>query len=138
MRALLRQTLREWVKNTKWESFDYLCVCSDPTVSQGDDELVMRPTELEFSVSTQPEQVREFLAHSFAGVKIIFSTYQSADVVACGMPRNLWFDIGIFDEAHKTAGREGAKFSFALKDDNLPIRKRLFLTATPRWTAWSV
>ncbi|MFM9963564.1 MAG: hypothetical protein ACKV2Q_20340, partial [Planctomycetaceae bacterium] len=38
----------------------------------------------------------------------------------------------IFDDAHKTAGREGAKFSFALKDDNLPIRKRLFLTATPR------
>ena len=130
--ALLRQTLREWVKSTTWEPFDYLCVCSDPTVSQGDDELVMRPTELEFSVSTQPEQVRDFLTHSFAGVKIIFSTYQSADVVARGMPRNLRFDIGIFDEAHKTAGREGAKFSFALKDDNLPIRKRLFLTATPR------
>ena len=130
--ALLRQTLREWVNNTTWERFDYLCVCSDPTVSQGDDELVVRPTELEFSVSTKPEQVREFLAHSFAGVKIIFSTYQSADVVARGMPRDLRFDIGIFDEAHKTAGREGAKFSFALKDDNLPIRKRLFLTATPR------
>ena len=104
--ALLRQTLREWVKNTAWEPFDYLCVCSDPTVSQGDDELVMRPTELEFSVSTQPEQVREFLAHSFAGVKIVFSTYQSADVVARGMPRNLRFDIGIFDEAHKTAGQK--------------------------------
>jgi predicted helicase len=130
--ALLRQTLREWVNHTTWESFDYLCVCSDPTVAQGVDELVVRPTELEFSVSTQPEQVREFLAHSFAGVKIIFSTYQSADVVARGMPRNLRFDIGIFDEAHKTAGREGAKFSFALKDENLPIRKRLFLTATPR------
>ncbi len=130
--ALLRQTLREWVNNTTWERFDYLCVCSDPTVSQGGDELVVRPTELEFSVSTKPEQVREFLAHSFAGVKIVFSTYQSADVVARGMPRDLWFDIGIFDEAHKTAGREGAKFSFALKDDNLPIRKRLFLTATPR------
>ena len=51
-------------------------------MSQGVDELVVRPTELEFSVSTQPEQVREFLAHSFAGMKVIFSTYQSADVVA--------------------------------------------------------
>ncbi len=101
-------------------------------VSEWDDELVMRSTELEISVSTKPEQVREFLAHSFDGVKIIFSTYQSADVVSRGMPRNLRFDIGIFDEAHKTAGREGAKFSFALKDDNLPIRKRLLLTATPR------
>ncbi|MGR3173060.1 MAG: Helicase associated domain protein [Candidatus Scalindua sp.] len=42
------------------------------------------------------------------------------------------FDLGIFDEAHKTAGRKGKKFSFALKDDKLRIKKRLFLTATPR------
>ena len=130
--ALLRQTLREWVKNTTWERFNYLCVCSDPSVTHGVDELVVRPTELEFPVKTDPKAVEEFLTHPFAGVKIIFSTYQSADVVARGMPRGLWFDIGIFDEAHKTAGREGAKFSFALKDKNLPIRKRLFLTATPR------
>jgi len=41
-------------------------------------------------------------------------------------------ELGIFDEAHKTAGREGARFAFALKDQNLPITKRLFLTATPR------
>ena len=32
--ALLRQTLREWVKNTEWEPFDYLCVCSDATVNR--------------------------------------------------------------------------------------------------------
>lgn len=38
----------------------------------------------------------------------------------------------MFDEAHKTAGREGRKYSFALDDRNLRIRKRLFLTATPR------
>ena len=42
------------------------------------------------------------------------------------------FDLGVFDEAHKTAGREGAKFGFALEDRNLPIAKRVFLTATPR------
>ncbi|HZL77450.1 MAG TPA: Helicase associated domain protein [Candidatus Limnocylindrales bacterium] len=38
----------------------------------------------------------------------------------------------MFDEAHKTAGREGRNFAFALDDKNLAIRKRLFLTATPR------
>ncbi len=42
------------------------------------------------------------------------------------------FDLGIFDEAHKTAGREGANFGFALEDRNLQIAKRVFLTATPR------
>jgi superfamily II DNA or RNA helicase len=130
--ALLRQTLKEWINETKWESYDYLCVCSDPTVSRGEDDLIMRPTELEFSVSTEPAQVRKFLSRPFKGVKIVFSTYQSADVVAGGMRRGDAFDIGIFDEAHKTAGREGAKFSFALMNKNLPIRKRLFLTATPR------
>lgn len=130
--ALLRQTLKEWVNQTKWPHFDYLCVCSDPTVSRGEDELVIRPTELEFSVSTEPSQVRQFLQRPFNGVKIVFSTYQSAEVVAKGMRRGDAFDLGIFDEAHKTAGRDGTQFSFALKDQNLPIRKRLFLTATPR------
>jgi len=42
------------------------------------------------------------------------------------------FDLGIFDEAHRTAGRQGSRFGFALRDKNLLIRKRLFLTATPR------
>jgi len=130
--ALLRQTLKEWVNQTKWPQYDYLCVCSDPTVSRGEDELVIRPTELEFSVSTEPRQVRQFLQRPFNGVKIIFSTYQSAAVVAKGMRRGDVFDLAIFDEAHKTAGLDGTQFSFALKDQNLPIRKRLFLTATPR------
>ena len=130
--ALLRQTLKEWVNQTKWPQFDYLCVCSDATVSRGDDELVIRPTELEFSVSTEPRQVRQFLQRPFPGVKIIFSTYQSAAMVAKGMRKGDAFDLAIFDEAHKTAGLDGTQFSFALKDQNLPIRKRLFLTATPR------
>ena len=48
------------------------------------------------------------------------------------MKRGDTFDLALFDEAHKTAGREGVHFGFALADKNLPIRKRLFLTATPR------
>ena len=35
-----------------------------------------------------------------------FSTYHSARVVADGMGKRKSFDLGIFDEAHKTAGRE--------------------------------
>ena len=65
-------------------------------------------------------------------MKLVFSTYQSAHVVAAGMKRGDAFDLAIFDEAHKTAGREGVHFSFALNDKHLPIKKRLFLTATPR------
>ena len=88
--ALLRQTLKEWVQNTSWEKYDFLCVCSDATVSQGEDELIVKPTELEFSVTTDSANVKKFIKHSFDGIKIVFSTYQSGNVVAHGMPRGFW------------------------------------------------
>jgi superfamily II DNA or RNA helicase len=130
--ALLRQTLHEWARETSWPSFAHLCVCSDPSVKPDSDELVVRPTDLDFPVTTDSAQVRAFLAAKFDGVKLVFSTYQSARVVAGGCDPGFAFDLAIFDEAHKTAGREGVHFGFALNDKNLAIRKRLFLTATPR------
>ncbi|MCR4289662.1 MAG: Helicase associated domain protein [Candidatus Scalindua sp.] len=131
--TLVRQTLHEWLKETEWSRLSYLCVCSDPTVvSKELDAIKINQSDLDFAVTTESSTVNQFLSQSTEGVKIVFSTYQSADIVANGMDNNYWFDFGIFDEAHKTAGREGKKFGFALKDDNLCIKKRLFLTATPR------
>jgi len=130
--ALLRQTLHEWLKETHWENLSYLCVCSDPTVTRNVDELVVRQSDADFPVSTDCDLVRKFLSRDGTGTKVVFSTYQSAWVVAEGMDGWGSFDLGIFDEAHKTAGREGTKFAFALTDENLPIAKRLFMTATPR------
>ncbi len=130
--ALLRQTLHEWLKETIWEKVSYLCVCSDPTVERGVDDIIVRQSDLDFPVSTSSEVVKEFLENQFDGVKVVFSTYQSSRVVAEGMNNAHSFDLGVFDEAHKTAGKVGVKFNFALKDENLPIGKRLFMTATPR------
>jgi predicted helicase len=130
--ALLRQTLHEWFKETHWDEAAYLCVCSDPTVGKKLDEIIIRQSDLDFPVTTESKTVREFLNKQFNGVKIVFSTYQSAQVVAEGMSMAIPFELGIFDEAHKTAGREGAKFTLALKDENIAIKKRLFMTATPR------
>jgi predicted helicase len=130
--ALLRQTLHEWVRQTSWPSFAHLCVCSDPTVKQESDGIVLRPEDLDFPVTTDSAQVRAFLRTKFSGVKLVFSTYQSAHVVAAGMTKGRAFDFAIFDEAHKTAGCEGGYFGFALKDERLLVKKRLFLTATPR------
>jgi predicted helicase len=130
--ALIRQTLHEWLKETSWKRPSFIAVCSDPTViSKAKDMVIVHQQDLDFPM-TDAGKVREFLAARKDGVRIVFSTYQSAHVVgeACqGLER---FDLGIFDEAHKTAGREGAKFGFALEDRNLPIGKRVFLTATPR------
>ena len=130
--ALLRQTLHEWLRETNLAALAYLCVCSDPTVTEGIDALATQQSDLDFEVSTNTNNVRQFLDAPFGGTKVVFSTYQSASVVGQAMKPGEMFDLGIFDEAHKTAGREGRNYGFALDDANLPIRKRLFVTATPR------
>ena len=130
---LVRQTLHEWAKWTSWgERFRYLCVCSDPKVAKGIDEIEIRPEDADFPVRTDPGIVKRFLNQGVDAVSVVFCTYQSAPVVGEAMKGRQPFDLGIFDEAHKTTGREGTRYAFALRDKNLPIRKRLFLTATPR------
>lgn len=135
--ALVRQLLHEWLRETAWNRLIFLCVCSDPTVAKGTDDVVVHQADLDFPVTTDSAVVGRFITKAFDGVKIVFSTYQSAHVVASGMPIGSDglvqpFELAIFDEAHKTASREGTRFSFALEDANLPIRKRIFFTATPR------
>jgi len=135
--ALVRQLLHEWLKETAWEQLTFMCVCSDPTVTKGADDLIVHQADLDFPVTTESAAVSRFLSKPFDGVRIVFSTYQSAQVVADGMPVGADgmaqpFDLAVFDEAHKTASRDGTRFSFALADTNLPIHKRLFFTATPR------
>ena len=130
--ALVRQILHDWAKENNWDSFNFLCVCSDQTVVNDEDETILRRYDLDFAVTTQRKEVEEFLLNEKTKLKIVFSTYQSCQIVAEAMPHNFAFDLAIFDEAHKTASRKGANYSFALQDKNLSIKKRLFLTATPR------
>jgi superfamily II DNA or RNA helicase len=129
--ALLRQTLHEWLKETSLD-LAYLCVCSDPSVKSDADEIATPQSDLDFEVSTDSATVRRFLDAPFEGTKIVLSTYQSASVVGEAINPDESFDLGIFDEAHKTAGREGRNYGYALEDRNIPITKRLFVTATPR------
>jgi predicted helicase len=133
---LLSQTLQEWMKQTRLEKeeISYIAVCSDPKVKKASnyDEWVLDQSDLDFPVTTDSQVVADFLQQEIDVTKIVFSTYQSSPVVAEGMSETDRFDFAVFDEAHKTAGRQGTKFSFALDDDKLPIKKRLFMTATPR------
>ena len=130
--ALLAQLLEDWAKDTTWgKRFRYRCVCSQPAVSAEVDRWEINPTDAHFRVNTDPAVVRDFLTRNDGEdiVRVVFSTYQSAKKVADGLPRGFRFDVGLFDEAHKTT--EGG-FTLALHDENLPIDRRLFLTATPR------
>ena len=132
--ALLSQTLPEWCKQSRWgDRFRYLCVCSDASVDKSvkNDEYELKQSDLEFSVTTDAKQVESFLAANQSGVNVILSTYQSAEVVAKGL-KGTAIDFGVFDEAHKTTGPKEGLFAFGLSDKNILIKKRLFLTATPR------
>ena len=64
---------------------------------------------------------------------VIFATYQSAEQIAAAWKRSQLpqFDLIVFDEAHRTAGLSGV-FNLGLHDKNVPAKKRLYLTATPR------
>ena len=130
--ALLSQTLKEWSKATSWgDRFTYMAVCSDDTVGKQEDDVVLRPTDLDFPTSTDPKEIKKFLQSSSSNVRIIFSTYQSSAKVAKAM-KGRTFDLGIFDEAHKTTGSKKTHFTEAHQDKFISIRKRLYMTATPR------
>jgi predicted helicase len=131
--SLMRQTLREWSSHNSWgDAYSYICVCSDPSVSRQSDEIWIEPTEIDFRVDTDPEIVKQFLASPRERVKVLFSTYQSSPVVGQAMGGVKAFDVAIFDEAHKTTGPATTTFATALSDSRVPIKKRLFFTATPR------
>jgi superfamily II DNA or RNA helicase len=131
--TLMQQTLEEWSRHNSWgRGFTYLCVCSDPQVDLKNDEIEIETSDLPFRVDTDPALVSDFLAQTNSKAKVIFSTYQSSQVVAQATKGNHSFDIGIFDEAHKTTGPSAGRFATALSEDNISIKKRLFFTATPK------
>lgn len=130
--SLLRQTLREWADNSS-KTFRYLCVCSDTTVDLGNDAPIEKISDMDVPVTTEAEAIGEFLRGTDSKTSIIFSTYQSSKVLAEAINKSgAKFDIGIFDEAHRTAGTKVGAWGIALDDANISINKRIFMTATPK------
>lgn len=120
--ALLKQLLDEYVGEAKLPRV--LVVCSDDSTARDAREQYHIP-----GVTTDPKEIRSAL-RAKSGV-IVFCTYQSTPKLAEAVDRMTpWFDLAIFDEAHRLAGN--GVYSTAMEDSNIKIRKRLFLTATPR------
>ena len=132
--ALVGQTLRVWTKEAVSNDIDmdWIAVCSDEDVSNSDDPS-MNMTDLGIEVTTSISGIIDFLRRNTSGIKVVVTTYHSSDVVisaAEGWNRN--FDLGIFDEAHKTVGQKDKAFAKLLNDKNIKIDKRIFMTATER------
>ena len=149
--ALLGQTLREWSNNAQ-EDMAAICICSDAEITkqkqkQGDSDS-FSTVDLALPASTSvPSIVKQFTALAATppkGMTVVFSTYQSIDVIAQAqqalqkaLPQFGEFDLIICDEAHRTtgvsiAGDDESNFTKVHNNDFLRAKKRLYMTATPR------
>ena len=130
--ALLQQTLKVWTREYLIAGIkpDWLCVCSDQTVSDDQDDFVSNIYDLGIDVTTDRNEIKKFLK-SKSHIKVVFTTYQSGKVTAVGA-KGFTFDLGIMDEAHKTVGLGTKPMAHLIHQKNIKIKHRLFMTATER------
>jgi len=132
--ALVKQTLGAWCREAvaNGKNIDWVAICSDKDVTTSDDAS-LQTFDLGITVTTNPKKVAEFLDAESNSLKLAITTYQSSQVMLNAVDKNNFvFDLGIFDEAHKTAGHRTKKFSQLLNDDNVKFQKKIFMTATER------
>ncbi|CCH87144.1 putative Helicase [Modestobacter italicus] len=139
---LLSQSLREWMANAEVD-IRALAVCSDVRVGRRapSDDADQLPIDLTEPASTDPQTLLsrfEASANGDGRMRVVFSTYQSIDVVTraqeLGLPA---FDLVVCDEAHRTTGvtladKDESAFVRIHDADALKAAKRLYMTATPR------
>ena len=134
--SLVKASLNDWTKEYLANDIvpEWLCVCSDKTVGNVEtDEFDTNIYDLGIPTTTDENTIRNFLNQRTKNPKIVFTTYQSSDKLAKAA-KNIKqnFDLAILDEAHRTVGRQDKTFATLLKQENIKIKKRLFMTATER------
>lgn len=132
--ALLKQIKNDWARH-KNSFFRYVCVCSEKDIDKDSkqDNIEVHTYELGSPVTTKPFEVADFIAKDFD--KVVYCTYQSLEVIrdACKLQPNFIFDLILFDEAHRTTGSKKKNiFTLAHYDTNIPAKKRMYMTATPK------
>lgn len=149
--ALLGQTLREWTTFAQ-EPIHPICICSDPEISKkktkNDDSDGFSVVDLALPASTNVKdiihQFRQAKLNNAKGMTVVFSTYQSIEVIAKAQkelhttdPALGEFDLIVCDEAHRTtgvsiAGEDESAFTKVHDNNFIKAKKRLYMTATPR------
>ena len=148
--ALLGQTLREWTNDVDNDTKLYpICICSDSKISSKkstNDDNIISVVDLALPATTDIDKIVNQLKKikDKKGMKVVFSTYQSIDVIAGAQEKILEqeknfgeFDLIICDEAHRTTGvtlknEDESNFVKVHKKEFLKAKKRLYMTATPR------
>ena len=132
--SLVQQNLREWGRHAS-EDFDFLVVCSDESVASDPHDPALRCiAELGIDVTTEAKDIAAFLAKRRRRPAVVIATYHSSDRVSAGQWKaRKTFDLALCDEAHRLAGDLRGKFATILDDRKIRCRRRLFMTATPRY-----
>ncbi len=145
--SLVAQSMRDWAEQVRGRLNPYV-VCSDPKASslgKGDPAEVAESygtlSMVPYPATTNPELLASRFRSEPDALNVVFSTYQSIDVIheaqEAGLPA---FDLVICDEAHRTTGRmhgedgRADETAFVRVHDNawIDARRRLYMTATPR------
>lgn len=138
--ALISQTYNAFMTQTSIEGYNPLVVCSETKIGQTAEDPEETPDDsIVYETCTDIENTKAYLSDLNIKTKVIFVTYHSASIVGNALlSLGGEADIGCFDEAHRTAQQGDTQtMSYALLDENFPIRKRLFMTATPKHIASS-
>lgn len=147
--ALLGQTLREWSADAN-EPINAICICSDPEISKkktkNEDADTFSVVDLALPASTNTDnilhQFQQIKEKGLPGMTVVFSTYQSIEVISRVQKVLLKngfkeFDLIICDEAHRTTGvtlmdEDESAFTKVHDPEFIKAKKRLYMTATPR------
>ena len=140
--ALLGQTLNAWMADKK-DDMRAVCVCSDAKASRkmmdaDDEDASVIDLAVPATTNTQSilRQLRQYDKEDCRTV--IFSTYQSIDVVKEAIDKyEREVDLIICDEAHRTTGvilkdKAESNFTKIHSNDFIRAKRRLYMTATPR------
>ena len=131
---LVKQTLKTWARELICEGIEveWIAICSDDDVKNLDDPSISI-SDLGIEVNTEINQISNFFNQKTNKLKLIITTYQSGNTLINALKEcDYEFELGIFDEAHKTVGSRKKPFAQLLYDENIKVNKRLFMTATER------
>lgn len=137
--SLISQTIKEWLSESSIE-IGCIPVCSDSSVGKKEEDSFSDSlSEFQYSASTNVDDfVSRYNGMPDNVMKVVFSTYQSIDVIYEGQKQcNFEFDLIICDEAHRTtgatiSGQNESHFTKIHKNDFIKGKKRIYMTATPK------
>ncbi|MCA0307412.1 MAG: DEAD/DEAH box helicase family protein [Actinobacteria bacterium] len=136
--SLVSQSLREWMAQSQTDIRPFV-VCSDTKAGRQAEDITTHDIPIPTTNIAKLAEGLASVGKRMRGMTVVFSTYQSIDVVAQAQKSSSQqFDLILCDEAHRTTGvklpGDADESAFVKVHDNtfLPAARRLYMTATPR------